>query len=73
MFFIISLTNHTIARKKIEQIAYEKIRCLTKEELFIKRLVNSLNYLFNNINQEFDEETFTNFVDVVIIRKRYEL
>jgi len=41
--------------------------------LFIKRLVNSLNYLFNNINQEFDEETFTNFVDVVIIRKRYEL
>ena len=57
VFFIISLTNHTIAREKIEQIAYDKIRCLTKEELLIKRLVNSLNYLFNNINQEFDEET----------------
>ena len=67
------IRDSTIARKKIEQIAYGKIRCLTKEELFIKRLVNSLNYLFNNINQEFDEETFTNFVDVVIIRKRYEL
>lgn len=57
VFFIISLTNHSIAREKIEQIAYDKIRCLTKEELFIKRLVNSLNYLFNNVNQKFDEET----------------
>lgn len=30
---------------------------MTKEELFVKRLFNSSNYIFNNINQIFNEET----------------
>ena len=29
--------------------------------------------IINNDINEFDEDTFTNLVDVVIIRKRYEL
>ncbi len=56
VYYILALCEYKIPKEKIENITYDKIRCLTKEELFVKRLVNSFNYIFNNINQIFNEE-----------------
>lgn len=56
VFYILYLCKAKIPKEKIGQIMRDEIRCLTEEELFIKRLINSLIYLFNNINQLFNEE-----------------
>lgn len=56
VFYILYLCKTKIRKEKIGQIMRDEIRCLTEEELFIKRLINSLIYLFNNINQLFNEE-----------------
>lgn len=45
-----------IPKERIDQIVNDEIRCLTNEESRTKRLISSLNYLFNNINQVFNEE-----------------
>lgn len=57
VYYILTLCEYEIPKEKIEHIIYDRIRCLTKEELFVKRLFNSSNYIFNNINQIFNEET----------------
>ena len=42
--------------KKIKQLAKDEIKCLTEEEYFIERLINTLEYLFNNVNQTVNKE-----------------
>lgn len=42
--------------KKIKQLAKDEIKCLTEKEYFIERLINTLEYLFNNVNQTVNKE-----------------
>ena len=56
VFYIFVLCEYKIPKERIEQIANDEIRCLTEKELIAKRLINSLNYVFNNMNQTFNEE-----------------
>ena len=56
IFYISGLLDHKIPRKKIELITTDEIECFTKEEFYIKRLYNALNYLFNNSNQTLSKE-----------------
>ncbi len=56
VFYIFVLRKYKIPKERIEQIVNDEISCLTDEETMTKRFVNSLKYLFNNINQVFNEE-----------------
>lgn len=51
IYYICILTNHKIPKEKIIQIANDEIKCLTEEEFYLKRLVNTFNHLMNNVNQ----------------------
>jgi predicted nucleotidyltransferase len=51
-----SYYNSGITKEKIKSIYNDEYKCITKEEIKIKRLVNSCKYIFNNINQTFREE-----------------
>lgn len=56
VFYIFVLRRYKIPKERIDQIVNDEIKCLTNEETMVKRLINSLKYLFNNINQVFNEE-----------------
>ena len=56
VFYIFVLRKYKIPKERIDQIVNDEISCLTDEETMTKRFVNSLKYLFNNINQVFNEE-----------------
>lgn len=56
VFHIFVLRKYKIPKERIDQIVNDEIKCLTNAETMTKRLTNSLKYLFNNINQVFNEE-----------------
>ena len=56
MFYLLFLVDRKVPKAKIDQIINDEIKCLTDEEIYIKRLSNALNYVFNNVNQIFNEE-----------------
>ncbi len=56
IYFITKYFNKSIIQERIKEIVNDEFKCITKEELDIKRLSNSINYLFHNINQSFNEE-----------------
>lgn len=56
MFYLLFLVDRKVTKAKIDQIINDEIKCLTDEEIYIKRLSNALNYVFNNVNQIFNEE-----------------
>ena len=51
MFYLLFLVDRKVPKAKIDQIINDEIKCLTDEEIYIKRLSNALNYVFNNVNQ----------------------
>lgn len=56
IFNILNLLNLNIPKEKIDLIVNDKSKCLTKEEILIKRFSNALKYVYNNFNQTFNEE-----------------
>lgn len=55
IYYLLLLTKKGVPKEKIIQISNDEIRCLTKEEIHIKKLINTFNHLFNNINQTFNK------------------
>lgn len=56
IYLVKRFINEAIIREKIKEIAFDRVVCLTEQELSLKRAVNSLNYIMNNINQPLKEE-----------------
>lgn len=56
VYYISKLLTLNMPKETIDQILYDKTRCLTEDEFFIKGLINSLVFLLNNTNQSFNEE-----------------
>ncbi len=56
IFFITKYNNLGIIQEKIKEINNDEFKCITLQEKEIKRLSNSCDYLFHNINQSFVEE-----------------
>ena len=56
IFYILKLSNYKIPIMKIDQIVTDNIKCITIEELYIKKLSNSLYYVMNNYHQVFNKE-----------------
>ena len=60
---------------KNQSIYYEMFNTQKNQYLWWEKMLKLSKYtkIINSDINEFDEDTFTNLVDVVIIRKRYEL
>ena len=56
IYLVKRFINEAIIREKIKEIAFDRVVFLTEQELSLKRAVNSLNYIMNNINQPLKEE-----------------
>lgn len=56
IYLVKRFINEAIVREKIKKIAFDRVVCLTEQELSLKRFVNSLNHIMYNINQPFKEE-----------------
>lgn len=56
IFYILKLSEYKIPIMKIDQIVTDNIKCLTEEELYIKKLANTLYYVMNNYHQVFNKE-----------------
>mgnify|MGYP000681251767 CR=1 FL=1 len=56
ILFITKYQKIYIVQEKIKYIFYDEFNLFSEQERFIKRLCNSSNYIFNNINQSFTKE-----------------
>ena len=46
IFNILNLLNLNVLKEKIDLIVNDESKCLTNEEIFIKRISNALKYVF---------------------------
>lgn len=60
LYYLYILIGNHIPKEKINKVVDDETKCLTEEEKNIKRFSNSFNYLFNNVNQTFDNELINN-------------
>lgn len=56
ILFITKYQKINIVQEKIKYIFYDEFNLFSEQERFIKRLCNSSNYIFYNINQSFTKE-----------------
>lgn len=56
VFFITKYYDQSIIQERIKNIYNDEFKCITKQEIEIKRFSNSCNYIFSNVNQSFKEE-----------------
>lgn len=81
IYFIAKFHGDFVIQENVKKIYYDFEHCTTSFEILIKKLCNSSNYIFNNINQSFTEElliqTFflldNKFLDKEITTKIIEL
>ena len=59
IYLITKLSNMSIIQERVRKINYDEFKCITLQEKEIKRLSNSCDYLFHNMNQVFVEELLT--------------
>ena len=55
-FYIINFQEKVVLKERIIQLNNDQIKCFTTIDTRVKRLINALQYLFNNLNQPFNEE-----------------
>lgn len=56
IYYIIKFHDTFITQEYVKKLYYDNNNCIGKIEILIKKLCNSSNYIFNNINQSFTEE-----------------
>ena len=57
IYYLRKLLKGEMPQKKIHQILYNEVFCVCNEEFYIKRLLNTINYLLDNFCQTFTKHS----------------
>lgn len=56
IYFLSKYNNLGIIHDRIKQISNDEYKCINEQEKDIKRFYNCANFVYNNINQTFNDE-----------------
>ena len=58
IYYLYKLCGNLIIQEQLKNIFNDNCKCLSMEELNLKRICNCTNFIFNNINQTINKELF---------------